>query len=120
MSTTALLAKDQRRRRTRAKISGTAERPRLSVHVSNRHIVAQLIDDDAGKTLSFVSTAGSGKVNAAVKGTMTEKATWAGEKIAELAAKKQVKAVVFDRGSRIYHGRLHALAEAARAKGLEL
>src|SRR5476649_1129888 len=106
MSTTALLAKEQRRRRTRAKIAGTATRPRLSVHVSNKHIVAQLIDDEVGKTLSFVSTARSGKVNAAATGTMTAKATWAGEKIAELAAKKKVKTVVFDRGSRIYHGRL--------------
>jgi len=120
MSTTALLAKTQRRRRTRAKIVGTSARPRLSVHVSNKHVTAQLIDDETGKTLSYVSTARSGKVNAATKGNLTEQATWVGEKIAELAATKKIKAVVFDRGSRIYHGRLHALAEAARAKGLEL
>jgi len=115
MSTTALLAKTQRRRRTRAKIAGTATRPRLNVHISNKHITAQLIDDEAGKTLSAVST-----VRGATKGNLTEQATWIGEKIAELAATKKIKAVVFDRGSRIYHGRLHALAEAARAKGLEL
>jgi large subunit ribosomal protein L18 len=116
MSTTALLAKEQRRRRTRAKISGVLARPRLSVHISNRHITAQLIDDEAGKTLASVAT-----VHApATKGTLTERATWVGDKIAELATKKKIKAVVFDRGSRIYHGRLHALAEAARAKGLEL
>lgn len=116
MSTTALLAKAQRRRRTRAKISGVSARPRLSVHVSNRHIIAQLIDDDKGATLAAVSTAHA----PAAKGTLTAQATWVGEHIAELAAKKKIKAVVFDRGSRIYHGRLHALAEAARAKGLEL
>jgi large subunit ribosomal protein L18 len=105
----------QRRRRTRAKIHGTAERPRLSVHISNRHIVAQLIDDDAQRTLSFVTTARP----MTVQGTLTKKAEWVGEHIAELAVKKKIKKVVFDRGSRIYHGRLHALAEAARSKGLE-
>ena len=117
MSTTALLAKTQRRRRVRAKIAGTAARPRLSVHVSNKHVIAQLIDDDAGKTLSFVTT---NRPVSGANGNLTEKATWVGEHIATLAAQKKIKAVVFDRGSRIYHGRLHALAEAARAKGLEL
>jgi large subunit ribosomal protein L18 len=105
----------QRRRRTRAKIHGTAERPRLSVHISNRHVTAQLIDDVAGKTLAFVSTANE----TASKGTLTAKAVQVGEQIAELGTKKKIKRVVFDRGTRIYHGRLHALAEAARAKGLE-
>ena len=115
MSTTALLAKTQRRRRTRAKIAGTVARPRLSVHVSNKHVTAQLIDDDTATTLAFVSTAAT-----PIKGSLTEQATAVGTQIAELATKKKIKAVVFDRGSRIYHGRLHALAEAARAKGLEL
>jgi len=115
MSTTALQAKIQRRRRTRAKIAGTAERPRLSVAISNRHITAQLIDDVTGTTLAFVSTTKSD-----AKGTLTDRATWVGEQIAVQATKKKVKAVVFDRGARIYHGRLHALAEAARKKGLEL
>jgi large subunit ribosomal protein L18 len=115
MSTTALLAKTQRRRRTRAKIAGTAARPRLSVHISNKHVTAQLIDDDTATTLAFVATAAT-----PIKGSLSEQATVVGTQIAELAAKKKIKAVVFDRGSRIYHGRLHALAEAARAKGLEL
>jgi large subunit ribosomal protein L18 len=106
---------EQRRRRTRAKIYGTAERPRLSIYVSNRHVIAQLIDDDARATLSYVSTAR----NADVKGTMTDKAKWAGEQIADLAKKQKITRVVFDRGTKIYHGRLHALAEAARSKGLE-
>ena len=118
MSKMVLTAKEQRRRRTRAKIWGTATRPRLNVHVSNKNVTAQLIDDDAGKTLSYVSTA---KRQAEVGGkTMTEKATWVGDTIATLAEKKKVKSVIFDRGTKIYHGRLHALAEAARKKGLEL
>lgn len=110
-----MTAQQQRKQRTRAKISGTAERPRLSVKVTNRHITAQLVDDVKGETLSFVSTART----ATAKGTMTEKAAWVGKTIAGLAAKKKIKQVVFDRGSKIYHGRLHALAEAARAEGLE-
>jgi large subunit ribosomal protein L18 len=114
MSNAVLTTKDQRRRRTRAKISGTAERPRLNVYISNRHIMAQLIDDENSQTLAGVST-----VKAAVKGTLTEKAVWVGEQIAAAAKKQKLKSVVFDRGHRIYHGRLHALAEAARAQGLE-
>ncbi|HUC20590.1 MAG TPA: 50S ribosomal protein L18 [Candidatus Polarisedimenticolaceae bacterium] len=115
MSTTVIPQKLQRRNRTRAKISGTAARPRLNVHISNRQVTAQLIDDTAGKTLAFVTT-----VKAAdAKGNLTQKATWVGEQIAVLGKKGKITQVVFDRGSRIYHGRLHALAEAARSKGLE-
>lgn len=114
MSTTMLSAKDQRRRRTRAKISGTAERPRLSVHISNRHITAQLIDDVKGATLAGTTT-----VKASLKGNLTERAVWVGEQIAKEASKHKIKAVVFDRGPKIYHGRLNALAEAARKAGLE-
>ena len=115
MSNTRLQAKDQRRRRTRAKIAGTAARPRLNVYVSNQHVTAQLIDDVRGVTLAGVTTI---KVKTAT-GPLTAKATWVGEQIAAAAKQKKIKAVVFDRGSKIYHGRLHALAEAARAKGLE-
>lgn len=115
MSNMTLSPVQQRRQRTRAKISGTAARPRLSVAISNKHIVAQLIDDEAGKTLGAVST----HLKDAPKGSMTEKAVWVGEQIAATAGNKKIKAVVFDRGSKIYHGRLKALADAARAKGLE-
>jgi large subunit ribosomal protein L18 len=114
MSNTKLPAKEQRRRRTRATISGTSERPRLSVAISNQNITAQLIDDARGVTLAAASTH-----KAEAKGTLTEKAVWVGEQIAADAKSHKIKQVVFDRGSRIYHGRLHALAEAARAKGLE-
>jgi len=110
----ATFAKQSSRARIRAKVNGTAERPRLVATISNRQIVAQVINDTEGKTLAYVSTVGSD-----AKGNMTEKATWVGTEIAKAASKHKVKRVVFDRAGRIYHGRLHALAEAARQAGLE-
>ena len=104
-----------RKGRIRAKVSGTSERPRLSVFVSSRHVSAQLIDDTAGKTLAAVSTIGS----KAAKGTLSEKAAWVGAEIADKAKAVKVTSVVFDRGGRQYHGRVEALANAAREKGLE-
>jgi len=104
-----------RKGRVRARLSGTAARPRLSVFVSNKHITAQLIDDEAHKTVAYISTVGA----KAAKGSMTERATWVGEEIAKKAKSAKVKTVVFDRGSRIYHGRVKALADAARNAGLE-
>lgn len=111
MTTTA---KQSSRARIRAKVNGTAERPRLVATISNRQIVAQVINDDKGVTLAYVSTVGSN-----ASGTMTEKAAWTGTEIAKAATKHKIKRVVFDRAGRIYHGRLHALAEAARKEGLE-
>lgn len=109
------LAKLNRRRaRIRARISGTAVRPRLSVKISLTNVIAQIIDDEQGRTLAYVTTVGQD-----VKGTLTDKAVWAGEHIATAAKAKKIKQVVFDRNGRIYHGRLHALAEAARNAGLE-
>lgn len=104
----------QRKRRVRATVHGVAARPRLTVTVSNRHISAQLIDDDAYKTIAHVTTVGS-----KATGTMTEKAIWVGETIAKKAKTAKVNAVVFDRNGRLYHGRIKALADAARKSGLE-
>ncbi len=103
-----------RAKRTRSKLHGTADRPRLSVHISNRHIIAQLIDDDAGKTLVYATTVG-----AKTTGTKTEKATIIGQEIATKAKKSNIKAVVFDRGAKLYARRMAALADAARKEGLE-
>jgi large subunit ribosomal protein L18 len=104
-----------RKKRIRAIVSGTADRPRLSVFVSNTHVSAQLIDDTAHKTVAAVTTVGSKEA----KGTMTEKAAWVGENIAKAAKAKKVKTVVFDRSGKLYHGRVAALADAARKAGLE-
>jgi len=104
-----------RKHRVRAQISGTAERPRLSVSISNLHITAQLIDDTAHKTLAYVTTIG----NKSATGTMTEKASWIGAEIAKQGKTAKIKTVVFDRGGKLFHGRVAALAEAARKAGLE-
>ena len=103
-----------RAKRTRAKIHGTADRPRLSVFFSNQHIVAQIINDDDGKTLVYATTVGS-----KLTGTKTEKAAKIGEEIAKKAKTAKIKKVVFDRGSKLYPGRMSALADAARKEGLE-
>ena len=103
-----------RANRTRAKIHGTAERPRLSVNISNKHIIAQIIDDDKGITLAYATTVGSKD-----KGSKTELAAKIGSEIAKKAKKAKIEKVVFDRGSRLYAGRLSALADAARKEGLE-
>lgn len=110
-----LLNKKLRKNRVRATVSGTTERPRLAVNVSNRHIIAQVIDDTQSKTLAYVSTVGT----KAAKGSMVERAEWVGTEIAKKAKAAKVSAVVFDRGGRIYHGRVQALADAARKAGLE-
>ena len=103
-----------RAKRTRAKIHGTADRPRLTVFFSNQHIVAQIVNDDNGKTLAYATTVGS-----KLTGTKTEKAAKIGEEIAKKAKTAKVKKVVFDRGSKLYAGRMAALADAARKEGLE-
>ena len=114
-----LLHKNQnearRKYRVRATVSGTTERPRLSVSVSNMHVTAQIIDDTRHATLAFASSAG----NKSLKGSMTDKAVWVGEEIAKKAKTAKVKKVVFDRGGKLYHGRIKALADAARNAGLE-
>ena len=112
---TSKLQKSLRRQnRVRSVVRGTTERPRLSVFVSNQHVTAQLIDDTKHLTIGSYSTAGKKST-----GTMTERAAVVGTEIAKIAKSKKVKQVVFDRGSRIYHGRVKALADAARKEGLD-
>jgi large subunit ribosomal protein L18 len=106
----------RRKIRVRHNVIGTAERPRLSVHVSNRHVVAQVIDDSASKTLASATTVGAKALNGK---SMTDKAAWVGEQIAANAKKAKVSKVVFDRGGKLYHGKVKALADSARENGLE-
>lgn len=103
-----------RKGRVRAKISGTSERPRLTVSISNLHVSAQIIDDIAQKTIVSATTVGS-----KAKGSKTELAAKIGAEIAKKAKKAKINTVVFDRNGRQYAGRLHALADAARKEGLE-
>jgi large subunit ribosomal protein L18 len=109
-------ARLRRRRRVRAKVSGTAERPRISVFRSNRGIFAQLIDDDAGRTLAAVNW--TEPELRALSGI--DQAKRVGELIAERAKAAGITTVVFDRGGYQYHGRVKALADGAREGGLQL
>lgn len=109
------LGRTLRKGRVRAKVSGTAKRPRLSVTISSIHVSAQLIDDDAGKTLAAATTVGSKQA-----GSLTEKAAFVGSDIAKKAKKAQITAVSFDRNGRKYAGRLKALAEEVRKEGIEV
>jgi large subunit ribosomal protein L18 len=108
----------RRHRRVRKKVHGTAERPRLTVFRSNKHVVAQVIDDDAGRTLAAASTAEPDQ-RAAGSGSTVEAAARIGKLVAERAKAAGVEQVVFDRGGFMYHGRIAALATAAREAGLE-
>jgi large subunit ribosomal protein L18 len=107
-------ARLRRRRRVRAKVRGTAERPRLSVFRSNKGVQAQVIDDVAGHTLAAVSWT---EADLKTLGTM-DQAKKAGELLAERAKSAGVETVIFDRGGYRYHGRVKALADGAREKGL--
>ena len=106
----------RRRRRVRAKVRGTAERPRISVFRSNRGIFAQLIDDDAGRTLASVTWTESALRDL----SPLEQASQAGKTLAQRAAEAGIQAAVFDRGGYQYHGRVKSLAEGAREGGLRL
>jgi large subunit ribosomal protein L18 len=104
----------RRRRRVRAKIRGSAERPRISVFRSNRGVFAQLIDDDSGRTLASVNWT-EPELRALAR---IEQAKRAGELLAERASAAGVQEAVFDRGGYKYHGRVRAMAEGARERGL--
>ncbi|MBD1382747.1 50S ribosomal protein L18 [Metabacillus arenae] len=107
----------KRHARVRSKLTGTAERPRLNVFRSNKHIYAQLIDDANGVTLVSASTLD--KDLSADSSSSTGAAEKVGELVAKRAVEKGVENVVFDRGGYLYHGRIKALADAARAAGLK-
>ena len=106
----------KRHRRVRAKISGTAQRPRLNVFRSNKHIYAQLIDDVNGVTLASAATMDKGFDG---NGSNKEAARKVGQAIAKAAAEKNIEVVVFDRGGYLYHGRVKELADGARESGLK-
>ena len=117
-------ARVRRHVRVRRKIAGTAARPRLAVYRSNRHIYAQLVDDDAARTLVAASdrdvrVGGAGTAKSAGEGK-TAPAKAVGALLAERAKAAGIDRVVFDRGGRLFHGRVAALAEGAREKGLQI
>jgi large subunit ribosomal protein L18 len=110
-------ARQRRHRRVRKHVRGTPERPRLAVHRSNKHITAQVIDDVAGRTLAAASTVEADLRSGS--GSNTRAAAEIGRRVAERARAAGVTRVVFDRGGFLYHGRIAAVAEAAREGGLE-
>jgi large subunit ribosomal protein L18 len=113
-------ARIRRKKRVRKKIRGTAERPRLCVFRSARHVYAQIIDDTAARTLVAASSlTGDSRSTIGKKGGNREGAAMVGALIAEDALKQGIKRVVFDRNGFLYHGRIKALSDAAREKGLE-
>ena len=116
MALNKLEKRNRIKRRVRAKISGSAELPRLSVYKSNKEIYAQLIDDQVGKTLVSAS---SREKNVDSKWTKTEISTVVGKVLAEKAKAAGIEKVVFDRNGFVYHGRIKALADGAREGGLQ-
>ena len=109
-----LLNKSLRKNRVRSKVIGTAERPRLTVTISNKHVSAQIIDDTKQHTIAASTTVGTKQA-----GSLSELAAFVGSDIAKKAKKAKITAVVFDRNGRQYAKRLSALADAARKEGLE-
>lgn len=109
----------RRQRRVRGKVSGTAERPRLRVSRSNMHIYAQLVDDVAGATLVSASSVDSDLRSALKSGANIDAAKAVGEALGRRAVEAGITEVVFDRGGRLYHGRVAALADGARSAGLK-
>ena len=109
----------RRKRRVRRKISGTSQRPRLSVSRSLKHIYAQIIDDENGNTLAHASSLSPEVKGNATEGGKIQIAQSVGQLIAQKAKEHQIEGVIFDRGGNLYHGRIKALAEAAREGGLK-
>ncbi len=112
------LARERRKKAIRKKIFGTTEKPRLVVFRSHKHISAQIVDDEDGKTLVAMSTVSKDiKIDKSKK--KTEQSFEVGKKLGEIAVKKGIKKVCFDRSGYLYHGRVKALADGARKSGLE-
>lgn len=112
-------SREKRKARIRRKISGTADRPRLTVYKSLKHMYAQLVDDVAGKTLVSVSTTSKALKNEVAEDDKTSAAKKVGAALASAAKAKGIEAVVFDRNGFDYHGRIEAVAAAAREAGLK-
>lgn len=119
MKTTRKEATRSRHKRVRRKVVGTSERPRLAVFRSNQHIYAQVIDDGQQQTLAAASTVESAIKSKGSSGATCAASTEVGKLVAERALEKGVSTVVFDRGGNLFHGRIKALADAAREAGLE-
>jgi len=112
-------ARQRVHRRIRKKVAGTAQRPRLAVHFSGKHVYAQVIDDDTGRTLAAASTTERSLIGEKKLAANQAAAELIGKAIAERSLAKKLERVVFDRGGFMYHGKVKALAEAARATGLK-
>jgi len=116
---TQLTGRERRHRRVRKRVRGTAERPRLCVFRSARHIYAQIVDDDTGRTLASAGTHEKGLAPDGASHSGVAAASTVGKAIGERAKAVGIGLVVFDRGGYLYHGRVKAVAEAAREAGLE-
>ena len=114
-----MVARERRKKRSRDKIRGTSERPRLCVFRSSKHIYAQVIDDQMGKTIAAASTLSKELLGSVEKSANVAAAKQVGEMVARKARERNITKVVFDRSGFLYHGRVKALADAAREAGLE-
>jgi large subunit ribosomal protein L18 len=119
MATNRRATRQRIHKRIRKKVSGTAERPRLTVHFSGKHVYAQVVDDDAGRTLVTASTVEKAVLGKAKAAANRANAEVVGKTIAERLLARKKDSVVFDRGGYIYHGKVKALADAARESGLK-
>lgn len=108
--------RERRHNRVRSVVHGNASKPRLAVFVSLHNVTAQLIDDENHSTIAYTTTVGKKNLPT----NLTERAKWAGDDIAKKAKAKKINKVSFDRGIKLYHGRVAALADAARQAGLEI
>lgn len=114
-----IVGRERRKLRIRRKVNGTSERPRMSVFRSTKHIYAQVVDDVAGKTLVHMSTLSRNVRTELGEANKTDAAKKVGDAVAKALIAKGIKKVVFDRNGYLYHGRVQALADAARKAGLE-